>query len=242
MTATDKLVHDQLVELDKETLVSIVLTLQQQLAEQVVLIQELRDQLAKHSRNSGKPPSSDGLKKRRTRSLGTNSGRRPGGQKGHRGHTLEMVAEPDHIHHHEVTCCPHCAAELRGVAACGHKKRQVFDVPPVGIEVTEHQAEIKDCHDCGQQVKATFPADVSKSVQYWSALQAQASYLNNYQFIPLVRTCELLGDFYGHRPSEAFVLQANASLVKQIEPSLTAIREQLTAAAVAHYDESGVCE
>ena len=140
MRATDKLAHDQLVELEKETLVSIILILQQQLAEQALLIQELQDQLAKHSRNSGKPPSSDGLKKLCTRRLGKKSGRRPGGQKGPPGHTLEMVTEPDHIQHHPVSCCPHCAADLREVEPCRHEKRQVCDIPPEHIEVTEHQA------------------------------------------------------------------------------------------------------
>ena len=223
MSATDKLAHDQLVELDKETSVSIILSLQQQLAEQALLIQELQDQLAKHSRNSGKPPSSDGLKKPPTRRLGKKSGRRPGGQKGHPGHTLEMVTEPDHIQHHRC-----------------HEKRQVCDIPPQHIEVTEHKAEIKHCPKCGQQVKATFPLDVSQAVQYGARLQAQASYLNNYQFIPLSRSCQLLDDFFGHRPTEAFVLQANASLVAQIEPSLAAITAQLIAAGVAQYDESGL--
>ena len=113
-------------------------------------------------------------------------------------------------------------------------------MPPEHIEVTEHKAEIKHCPKYGQQVKATFPLDVSQAVQYGARLQAQASYLNNYQFIPLSRSCQLLDDFYAHRPTEAFVLQANASLVAQIEPSLAAITTQLISAAVAHYDESGL--
>ena len=153
---------------------------------------------------------------------------------------LEMVTEPDHIQHHPVSCCPHCAADLQEVESCRHEKRQVFDIPPVHIEVTEHQAEITHFPKCGQQVKATFSLDVCQAVQYGTRLQAQASYLNNYQFIPLSRTCQLLDDFYAHRPTEAFVLQANASLVAQIEPSLAAITAQLIAAAVAQYDESGL--
>ena len=240
MSATHKITHDQLVELAKETMVSIILSLQHQLAEQALLIQELQDQLAKHSRNSGNPPSSDGLKKLRTRSLRKKSGRRPGGQKGQPGHSLEMVTQPDHIQHHPVSCCPDCAADLREVEPCRHEKRQVFDIPPEHIEVTEHQAGIKHCPKCGQQVKATFPLDVGQAVQYGARLQAQASYLNNYQFIPLSRSCQLLDDFFGHRPTEAFVLQANASLVAQIDPSLAAITAQSIAAAVAHYDESGL--
>jgi transposase len=89
-------------------------------------------------------------------------------------------------------------------------------------------------------VKGDFPSDVTQPVQYGPRLKAQASYLNNYQFIPLARTCELLGDFYGHTPSEAFVLDANATLVDQAEPSLATIKQQLIAADVAHFDESGL--
>lgn len=230
----------QLEQLDKETLVAIILELQRQLKEQAALIQELRDQLAKDSQNSGKPPSSDGLKKPRTRSLRKKSGRRSGGQKGHQGHTLKMVEQPDHIQVYEVSRCWHCATDLQSVEPCGYEKRQMFDVPPVRIEVTEHQAEVKTCPGCGQQVKGDFPSDVTQPVQYGPRLKAQASYLNNYQFIPLARTCELLGDFYGHTPSEAFVLDANATLVDQVEPSLTTIKQQLIAVDVAHFDESGL--
>jgi transposase len=238
---------NQLAELDKETLISIILTLQEQvrqlqetLVEQAATIQAMRDQLAKDSRNSGKPPSSDGLKKPRTRSLRKKSGRRSGGQKGHRGHTLKMVEQPDHIQVHEASMCLHCATELQSVEPCGYEKRQVFDVPPVRIAVTEHQAEVKTCPGCGQQVKGDFPSGVTQPVQYGPRLKAQASYLNNYQLIPLARTCELLGHFYGHTPTEAFVLDANATLVDQAEPSLAAIQQQLLAADVAHFDESGL--
>jgi transposase len=230
----------QLATLDKETLISIILTLRQQVREQAEVIQSLRDQLAKNSCNSGKPPSSDGLKKPRTRSLRRKTGRRSGGQKGHPGHTLRMVEQPDHIRVHEVPACPHCAADLQSVEPCGHEKRQVLDLPPVRIEVTEHQAEVKVCPACGERVKGDFPAAVTQPVQYGPRLKAQASYLNTYQLIPLARTCELLGDFYGHRPAEDLVLKANAAVVQHTAPSRGAIKHQLIAADVAHFDESGL--
>jgi transposase len=239
--------RNQLAELDKEALISIVLTLRQQVrqlqqtvAEQAAAIQSLRDQLAKNSRNSGQPPSSEGLKKPRTRSLRKENGRRSGGQKGHQGHTLSMVEQPDHSQVHEVSACPHCATDLRSVEPCKQERRQVFDIPPVQVEVTEHQAEVKVCPTCGEQVKGEFPAEVTQPVQYGPRLQAQASYLNTYQLIPWARTCELLGDFYGHTPAEAIVLASNAAVVDRIEPSLDTTQQQLIAADVAHFDESGL--
>lgn len=236
---------DQLEKLDKENLISIIVTLQQQLqqlqetvAKQGAELQSLRDQVAKNSHNSGKPPSSDGLKK--PGNLRKKTGRKPGGQKNHPGHTLKMVDQPDHIEVHAATSCDHCSTDLTAIEPCGHERRQVYDIPPVRLEVTEHQAEIKVCPGCGRPVKGHFPATVSHPVQYGSRLKAQASYLNNYQLIPLARTCELIEDFYGHRPAEAFVLGANSAVVQQLEPSLTLIKQQLVNSDVVHFDESGL--
>jgi len=247
MISFDAMGREQLLSLDQATLVAIiqeleerVMQLQQTVAEQAAVIRSLRDQVAKDSQNSSKPPSSDGLKKPRTRSLRQKTGRGSGGQPGHKGHTLQMVAHPEHIERQRVSVCPHCTTRLEGVAVCGLERRQVFDVPPVRIEVTEYQAEVKVCPECGNQVKGAFPVAVTQPVQYGSRLKAQASYLNVYQMLPLARTCELLGDWYDHTPAEAFVLDANATVASQMQPSLSAIKHQLIAAEVAHFDESGL--
>lgn len=253
MTISPELKREQLEKLDQTKLIELILGMQQQVAEQQVLVQRLqdhlaeqqlliqalRDQLAKDSHNSSKPPSSDGLKKPRTRSLRQKGGRPKGGQPGHKGDTLKMVAEPDHIELHRVMACPHCQTDLGSIEPSGHEKRQVFDVPPVRLEVTEHQVEIKQCPGCGKPVKGAFPAHVRQPTQYGPRLKAQASYLNTYHFIPLARTAELLTDFYGQGPSEAVVLEANQHLVEQTQPSLARIKHQLVTAEVAHFDESG---
>ena len=248
MILQETLDREQLNKLDKETVIELLLVAMQQIealtkevANQTGIIQKLEDKLAKDSHNSSKPPSSDdGLKKRKTQSLRQKGKRAQGGQVGHKGDTLRMVDEPDSVEIHAVTVCPHCQTELASIEPVGYERRQVFDIPPIRIEVTEHQAEIKHCPGCGQQIKGEFPTAVSQPTQYGSRLKAQASYLNNYHFIPLARTEELLTDFYGHGPSEAVILHANSCLAASLKPSIQSIQEQLQQAPVVNFDETGL--
>ena len=152
--------REQLRQLDKETLVDLLLValtrideLEQQVVKQNERIQKLEDQLAKNSQNSGKPPSSDGLKKPKTRSLRRQSGKNKGGQRGHKGQTLTMVSNPHHREVRPLTTCPHCTHDLSQVNVINHERRQLFDLPPVEIEVTEYQAEIKQKSNCVLIVK-----------------------------------------------------------------------------------------
>lgn len=247
MTSLPRFDRKQLEQMDKGTLIDLVLLLQDhvdRMQEQVEKlsqrVQHLEDQVAKDSGNSSKPPSSDGLNKPKTRSLRRSEGRKPGGQEGHVGHTLQMKAHPDEIELHELSHCPHCATDLSVVPASDHIRRQVYDVPPVQIVVTEHRAEVKHCPGCHSRVRAVFPENVTQPVQYGPRLKAQASYLNTYHFIPIARTCELLGDFYGHAPSWPFVAEANQAVEAGCEPALVEIQRQLVQAGIVHFDESGL--
>jgi transposase len=166
--------------------------------------------------------------------------RRTGGQLGHKGHTLDMVTAPDYIEVHRLTDCPYCEHVLSEAPVLSVDRRQVFDVPPVTLEVTEHQAPVLCCPNCQERVKAAFPANVTQPVQYGERIKTQAVYLNSYQLLPLARTCEVLEDLYGHRPSEAFVLSATQALHDQLPPALSAMRQGLMQATVVHADESGL--
>jgi transposase len=203
-------------------------------------IQNLEDQLAKNSRNSGKPPSSDGYDQPAPKSLRKRSRRKSGGQVGHKGETLKMVAKPDHTRIHRVEACAHCGHAMKRRKAIRTEKRQVFDVPPMKIEVTEHRAEIKECPCCGKETRAQFPNEVSQAVQYGTEIKSQMVYLNSEQHIPLERTCDLLEEWYSHRPSEGTIVSACAEAAEKVEPANEAVKEHLVEQeAVVNFDESG---
>lgn len=204
-------------------------------------IQKLEDQLAKNSSNSGKPPSSDGYDQPAPRSLRKRSRRKSGGQAGHQGETLKVVEKPDYFRVYRVKGCKHCGHSLKRRKVIGHEKRQVFDVPPMKIEVTEHRAEIKDCPSCGKETRAEFPREVNKAVQYGTEIKAQMVYLNTEQYIPLERTCDVLEEFYAHRPSEGTIVTACAEAAQKVKKSNEAIKQHVVEQEkVAHFDETSM--
>jgi transposase len=204
-------------------------------------IHGLEDQLAKNSGNSGKPPSSDGYQKPAPKSLRKRHGRKSGGQVGHVGYTLKAVERPDRVEVHQVSKCNRCQTWLKRVEVTGYEKRQVFDVPRVHIEVTEHQAEIKICPHCGEVCKAVFPEEITQPVQYGNEIKSQAVYLNQYQLLPLERTAEAFEALYGQSVAEGTLVDACQEVAEVISKPNLAIKEQLIEhEEVVHFDETGV--
>src|SRR6266436_5801657 len=89
-------------------------------------VKALEGQQAKDSHNSSLPPSSDRLV-RAPKSLRQKSGKKPGGQPGHRGHHLQQVETPDEVLIHPVSSCESCQHDLRAQNASIPERRQVID-------------------------------------------------------------------------------------------------------------------
>ncbi|MHB8445182.1 MAG: IS66 family transposase [Acidithiobacillus ferrivorans] len=194
--------------------------------------------LAKDSHNSSKPPSSDGLRKPAPKSL-RQAGQRPkGGQKGHKGSALERVAEPDQVIIHPLPAiCGVCGNPL-GEAHVS-EARQVFDIPPQQVEVTEHRVVEARC-TCGKVHRSDFPEGVSATTQYGSRVQATVVYLTQHHMLPILRATQILRDTCGVTLSPGAVVRMTRTAAGNLIPTVAHIADAVRDARVAHFDETGM--
>jgi transposase len=206
-------------------------------------ISELEGQLSapvKDSHNSSRPPSSDAVTQKRTKSLRHPSGRKVGGQPGHAGHTLRMTGSPSTVISHSPDSCQHCHASLTAGDMVKVERRQVIDLPEIKLQITEHRAEVRRCPKCGGRTKAQFPVDVRARVRYGPKLRARAVYLLQYQLLPYERSCELLKDWFGYRPSAATLERSVKECSNNLIRAEAQIKGAIKRARVIHVDETGL--
>ncbi len=204
-------------------------------------VQELEARLAKDSHNSNKPPSSDPLGRKRSRSQRQRSGKKSGGQLGHRGETLHLVATPDELVEHRPTVCTTCQTPLDETApVVGYERRQVHELPPVRLVIREHRALHVRCRRCEQVSVGPFPAEAPSRAQYGPRLRALAVYLVEQQLIPYARVRELLADLFGAFISAGTLIRWVQQGAEALWPVEEAIKAALIRAPVLHSDETGV--
>jgi transposase len=228
-----------------EVLAALVDVLRRELADSQAALAQARERIAElearlnqNSRNSSKPPSSEGLGKPPPRSLRKKSGRKPGGQDGHEGRTLTQVARPDREERHEPGCCGRCGTGLAGRPVTGVERRQVFDLPPVKVEVTEHQLIERECR-CGHRTKGAAPEGAEAPVQYGPRIAAVIVYLYIGQFLSKERTARALAELFGIPLSSGTVAAVTARAAGRLDGFLERVRANITASPVAGFDETG---
>jgi transposase len=210
----------------------------QALSARVEELEERLAQLSKDSHNSSKPPSADPPAKK-PKSLRPQTGRASGGQKGHPGTTLCLSDEPDQIIVHAPHRCGGCGQSLESVAAQSLERRQVFDLPPLALSVTEHQALCKRCPTCQHLSCAPFPQAVPQLLQYGPGVRALCVYLQQAHLLPFERTQQILSDLFGCHPSEGSLANFLCLCHQRLAPVEAAIKEAIQEAPVAHFDETG---
>jgi len=246
-------VDDDLAGLGADELVALVRTQAGQLEQQRELIEVLRAQvvelqatvgdlrarLGQDSSNSSRPPSSDGLKPV-PRSLRRGSGRKPGGQPGHAGSTLQTTDSPDRVVDHRPGRCGRCGHDLVGVPAVGFERRQVVDLPPVVPVVVEHRLHQVACPACGKTTRAPGPAQVTRQVQHGPRARALMAWLVDAHYLSVSRCAQAMGEAMGLHVStgtvQAAADRAAAVLTDRFVP---VARDLLRAADVLHADETG---
>ncbi len=203
-------------------------------------VKELEDRLATTSRNSSKPPASDGFAKQ-TRSLRQPSGKPSGGQPGHPGTTLKQVAVPDQIITHAPEQCAVCGTALReGEGRLDPERRQVFELPVLKLVVTEHRVVIKECQACGQQNVGTFPEGVPYGASYGAGVKRVLVSLNQEPLVPSERSCQIFADWFGQPVAEGTLGAAGNFCAAALVETAECIKQGLLNSAVANCDETGM--
>jgi transposase len=232
----------QLSHSQKDELIRLLWSMIQGQAKQIAALQlqvaDVQSRLNKNSRNSSKPPSSDGLNKPAPKSLRVAGENTTGGQKGHPGRTLSQATEPDKVVVHGVPDqCQSCDRKLP--FAYVSETRQVFELPVLQFEVTEHHVMQSIC-SCGHVHTAEFPSGVNASVQYGPRAQAAMVHLNQNHAVSVQRTAALMKDFFGLPVSQATVIKAGVASAAILKPTAEAIGQAAVNAEVLHADETGL--
>jgi transposase len=201
-------------------------------------IRELKAINSKNSQNSSKPPSSDGLSRKPIiKNLRKKSKRQSGGQPGHPGTNLKLTDTPDVVHTLHVKCCGFCGGEHLKIK--GRKRRQVVDVQ-IQKTVTEYQADISECANCGEITTATFPKEVTQDVQYGSVIEAIIMYMRNQNYIPTERLTEMCSEVFDIPVSEGTITNITRRCSELLKPFDDYVKSKLRQEPVVMFDESGI--
>lgn len=224
---------ENLEELSKSELIAIINKLFKR-------VEQLESQLKKNSNNSSKPPSSDPLWDRSSRKKKrSNFQRKPGGQKGHKGHNLKKYEQLDHVIEHRKELCPTCQSSSLHELGC--KTRQILDIPPIKMEVTEHRFFEYQCSCCKNKCIDEKINQLTQAIQYGNRIKSLVSYLNVYQLIPYKRLVDLIQSLCNHKISQGSISNFSQQISDGLGDFIGQLKESFTENdQIVHSDETGV--
>lgn len=196
-------------------------------------------EVKKTSLNSSIAPSKDENRPKKNQSLRKKTGKKLGGQLGHKGKTLEMNSVPDHIIELRPSYCYKCGATLDGIISVEEKKRQVIDIPPIKSVCTEYQNYSKQC-SCGCKNIADFPEGVNSPISYGDNIEALIGYYHTRQYLPFKRMEEMFHDVFNIKISQGALHCLLNRFSDKTLPVYQMIKEKLKKSLVVGTDETGV--
>lgn len=237
-----------LVSIDKDKIISELIIRLDRLEGRVLELEmenaHLRHMLSKYqnpknSGNSSIPPSKDVNRPKKNQSLRRATGRKPGGQPGHKGNTLKMTADPDHIVELHPEYCRDCGSSLGHVPPLMDKRRQTVDIPPIRAVWTEYRSYARQC-GCGCRTVADFPAGVDSPVGYGSNIEGLIGYFHSRQYLPFKRMQEMMNDVFNIDISEGGIHYLLGRFADRITPAYDMIRQRVERSGVVGTDETGI--
>ena len=203
-------------------------------------IEQLKRRVGMDSSNSSMPPGSDGpaARAKRSKQSKKRSPRPRGGQAGHEGHALGRVADPDRVQVVTPDECTGCGRALAGVAGGVAASVQVFDTPPVKLQVTEYRMLAIRCPGCRRVSRAGAPAGVAGPCCYGPNVRAATALLACNGHMSIDRAADLIGVLLDAPVSTGFtggLIQRIADRLGGFEQKL---KDALRAAPVLHHDET----
>lgn len=207
-------------------------------------VEDLTKRLAhyQHPKNSGNssiPPSKDENRPKRNQSLREKSGKKPGGQEGHKGTTLTMVEVPDKIEKLIPDYCNSCGKDLKEIEAILDSKRQVVEIPPIQPIYIEYQSFSRTC-SCGHQQKGDYPAHITNHIQYGASVEALVGYFSVYQYLPFKRMTELFSDVFKLPISQGSIGNLLQRLGDKSQVVYDAIQNSISKSKFVGGDETGL--
>ncbi len=222
-------------------------SLKHQLRKKNEEITELKDRLSKYenpekdSSNSNTPPSKERIENeivRRTKTLRKSSGKKPGGQVGHKGHKLSCIDTPDEIVDDIPNYCTNCSESLADAERILDYVTQVVSIPDIKPVIKEIRHYVMICKNCGERIRTT-PRRRSNDVVYDASVKSLVVYLSVVQFLPYGRIASFLHDVLGLSPSEGSLVNWVNEAKRNAQPIVDKIKEYIMSSNIVGFDESG---